>query len=36
MGNPTTMAALSLLVVGGFAALLTVVSIRVFSRKAVS
>jgi hypothetical protein len=36
MGNPTTMAALSLLVVAGFAALLTAVSIRVFTRKAVS
>ena len=36
MGDPTTMAALSLLVVGGFAALLTAVSIRVFTRRAVS
>jgi len=36
MGNPTTMAALSLLVVSGFAALLTAVSIRVISRNAVS
>ena len=36
MGNPTTTAALSLLVVAGFAALLTALSIRVFTRKAVS
>jgi ABC-2 type transport system permease protein len=34
MGNPTTMAALSLLVVAGFAALLTALSIRVFARTA--
>jgi ABC-2 type transport system permease protein len=36
MGNPTTMAALSLLVVAGFASLLIAVSIRVFTRNAVS
>lgn len=36
MGNPTAMAALSLLVVAAFAALLTAVAIRVFTRKAVS
>jgi ABC-2 type transport system permease protein len=36
MGNPTTMAALSLLVVAAFAALLTALSIRAFTRKAVS
>ena len=36
MSNPTAMAALSLLVVAGFAALLVAVSIRVFTRKAVS
>jgi ABC-type multidrug transport system permease subunit len=36
MGNPTTMAALSLLVVAAFAALLAAVSVRVFTRKAVS
>jgi len=35
MTNPTTMAALSLAVVGGFALLLTAASIRVFSRSAV-
>ena len=34
--NPTSMAALSLLVVGVFAALLTALSIRVFTKKAVS
>jgi ABC-2 type transport system permease protein len=34
MGNPTTMAALSLLVVAVFAALLTALSIRVFTRTA--
>lgn len=36
MSNPTAMAALSLLVVAGFAALLSAVSIRAFTRKAVS
>jgi ABC-2 type transport system permease protein len=36
MGDVTAMAALSLLVVGAFAALLVVVSIRAFSRSAVS
>jgi len=34
-GSTTTMAALSLAVVGGFALLLTAASIRVFSRSAV-
>jgi hypothetical protein len=35
MSDPNAMAALSLAVVGGFALLLTVASIRVFSRSAV-
>jgi hypothetical protein len=35
LSDPTTMAALSLAVVGGFALLLTVGAIRVFSRSAV-
>jgi ABC-2 type transport system permease protein len=35
MGDPATMAALSLAVVGAFAALLTAVAVRVFSRSAV-
>jgi hypothetical protein len=36
MGNPTSMAALSLGVVAVFAALLTTVAIRAFKRAAVS
>jgi len=36
MGNQTTMAALSMVVVAAFAALLTALSIRVFTRTAVS
>lgn len=35
MGNATTMATLSLLVVGAFALVLTAVSVRVFTRTAV-